>query len=142
MSWLVLGHLVAVSAYAGFQWTVHVVVYPQLGGVPGPAFAAYEREHQRRVSRVVGPMFAAQLLTTAALLAARPAGLSLGPVVASAALLAVVVATTAVAAVPQHRTLSEGWHEPAYRALLRADRLRVVAATGNVGAALVLAAAG
>lgn len=137
---LVLGHLVAVSAYAGFQWTVHLVVYPQFGAVPRQAFAAYERSHQRRVTRVVGPLFAAQLLTTSALVVARPAGVPGGAVAVSAALLAVVLGTTAAAAVPAHRRLTDGWHEEAYRSLRRADAVRVLAATANVAAALWLAA--
>lgn len=137
---LVLAHLVAVSAYAGFQWTVQVVVYPQFGGVPAPAFGAYEEAHQRRVSRVVGPLFAAQLLTTGALLVARPPGVPPAPVVVSAVLLAVVLATTALGAVPQHRRLSAGWDAAAHRSLLRADAVRVAAATANVATVVVLAA--
>lgn len=139
MSLLVLGHLVAVSAYAGFQWTVHLVVYPQFTGVPGSAFVAYEDAHQRRLSRVVGPLFAAQLLTTAALAVTRPPGAPVGLVIAAAALLGAVLVTTAVVAVPQHRRLSAGWHEPSYRRLLRADAVRVAAASANVVVAFVLA---
>ena len=33
-------YLVTVSVYAGFQWTVRIVVYPALADVPAPAFVA------------------------------------------------------------------------------------------------------
>jgi len=51
--------LTAAAAYAGFQWTVHVVVYRQFSAVPPAAFGEYERLHQRRISYVVGPLFVA-----------------------------------------------------------------------------------
>ncbi len=50
---LPLLHLALTAAYAGFQWTVRGVVYPQFDQVPAEAFAAYERRHQQRISRVV-----------------------------------------------------------------------------------------
>jgi hypothetical protein len=58
------------AAYAGFQWTVRVLVYPQFAQVPPDAFAGYGRSHQRRVTRVVGPLFVGQGATTPARLAA------------------------------------------------------------------------
>jgi hypothetical protein len=67
-------HLAVTAAYAGFQWTVRGVVYPQFDQVPAVAFGTYERRHQQRISRVVGPLFAGQLVTTAWLLVAPPTG--------------------------------------------------------------------
>ena len=72
MHWVVVLHLAAVSAYAGFQWTVRVVVYPQFAGVPAPSFAAYEAAHQRRLSLVVGPLFGAVAVTTSLSDSVRP----------------------------------------------------------------------
>ena len=136
---LLVAHLALTAAYAGFQWTVRAVVYPQFAGVPAAAFPAYERAHQRRVSRVVGPLFAGQALTTLWLLAARPAGTALLPVLAGAACLAVVLGVTAVLAVPLHRRLGEGWDARVHRRLLAVDTLRVVAATaGTLAAAWLL----
>ena len=136
---LLVAHLALTAAYAGFQWTVRAVVYPQFAGVPAAAFPAYERAHQRRVSRVVGPLFAGQAITTLWLLAARPAGTALLPVLAGAACLAVVLGVTAVLAVPLHRRLGEGWDADAHRRLLHADTARAVAATaGTLVAAWLL----
>jgi hypothetical protein len=54
VSVLLIVHLVLTAAYAGFQWTVQVLVYRQFPLVPPAAFAAYEAAHQRRVGFVVG----------------------------------------------------------------------------------------
>ena len=128
---LLVVHLVLVSAYAGFQWTVRGLVYPQFAEVPPGAFAGYERRHQQRVSRVVGPLFAGQGVTTLWLLLDRPAGVSWVWVLATAALLAAVLVVTALGAVPLHRRLDAGWDPAAHRSLLRVDGVRVAAASAN-----------
>ena len=141
---LLVVHLVLTAAYAGFQWTVRGLVYPQFAQVPPAAFPAYERAHQRRVSRVVGPLFAGQAGTTLWLLAARPGRVPLAPVLAGAACLALVLGVTAVLAVPLHRRLGQGWDAGVPRRLLRVDPVGAVAATaGTLAAAwLVLTAHG
>ena len=132
---LLVVHLVLVAAYAGFQWTVRGLVYPQFAQVPPAAFAAYERSHQRRVTRVVGPLFAGQGATTSALLIARPAGTPVVAVLAGAACLAVVLGVTGLLAVPLHRRLDRGWDPAAHGRLLRVDSVRVAAATAGTAAA-------
>ncbi len=129
-------HLALTAAYAGFQWTVRALVYPQFSLVPPAAFPAYERRHQQLVSRVVGPLFAGQGVTTTWLLADRPEGTPPTAVLAGAACLAVVLGVTALGAVPLHRRLEEAWDDAAHRRLLRVDSVRAVAATAGTGAAL------
>ena len=129
-------HLALTAGYAGFQWTVRGLVYPQFAEVPAEAFARYERRHQQRISRVVGPLFAGQLGTTAWLLATRPSV----PVLAGAACLAAVLLLTGLGAVPEHRRLSAGRDGAAFRRLLRVDTLRTVAATAGTAAAIWLVA--
>ncbi|MGY1605815.1 MULTISPECIES: DUF1772 domain-containing protein [unclassified Geodermatophilus] len=133
---LLVVHLALTAAYAGFQWTVRALVYPQFARVPPEAFPAYERAHQRLIAWVVGPLFAGQAVTTLWLLAARPAGTPLLPVLASGGCLALVLAVTALVAVPLHRQLAAGWDAGVHRRLCHADTVRVVAATaGTVAAA-------
>lgn len=131
-------HLSLTAAYAGFQWTVRALVYPQFAEVPSTAFPAYERRHQQRISRVVGPLFVGQGVTTLWLLADRPAGTPLVVVLLSAAWLAVVLGTTGLLAVPLHRRLAEGWDAAAHRRLLRVDTVRLGAACGAAATALWL----
>jgi hypothetical protein len=132
---LLVVNLVLSAAYAGFQWTVRFLVYPQFARVPADAFAAYERSHQRLVTRMVGPLFAGEGITTLLLLTIRPAGVPLLPVLAGAACLAVVLGVTAFLAVPLHRRLDVGWDPSAHRRLLRVDGVRVAAATAATACA-------
>ena len=113
------------------------LVYPQFALVPPGVFPAYERRHQQRVARVVGPLFAGQGVTTLWLLADRPEATPLAAVLAGAGCLAVVLAATALGAVPLHRRLGAAWDEAAFRWLLRVDSVRAVAATAGTAAALL-----
>jgi hypothetical protein len=133
-----VAHVASTSAYAGFQATVRLVVYPQMTGVPAPAFAAYEAAHTRRVSVVVGPLFAALAVTTSGLLAVpglRAAG------AAAAVLLAVLLGVTAFGAVPEHRRLGAGFDAAAHRRLLRWDAVRLVLAVAALVPAVSAVAA-
>ena len=129
-------HLMATSAYAGFQWTIRVVAYPQLADVPGQAFTTYLAAYQRRVTSLVGPLFAALVVTTGLVALDGDVG-AVGRALA-VLLLGVVLGATAFAAVPQHSRLSAGWDPAAHCRLLDADTVRVVAATLNAALALVL----
>ncbi len=129
-------HLVATSAYAGFQWTVRVVAYPLLALVRAEGFARYLDAYQRRVTYLVGPLFVALALTSAGL--ARDREVVFVGRFASVVLFAVILSVTAWGAVPQHRRLNRGWSSDAHRRLLRADTLRVAAATANAALAVLL----
>ena len=132
-----VAHVVSTSAYAGFQATVRLLVYPQMTGVPAPAFAAYEAAHTRRVSLVVGPLFAALAVTTAGLLAVP--GLRAAGAVA-AVLLAVLLGVTAFGAVPQHQRLGEGFDAAAHARLMRWDAVRLAVAVAALGPAVAAVA--
>ena len=101
--------LVATALYAGFQWTIRLVVYPQLAAAGRTDFVTYELAHQRRVSVAVGPLFVALLVTTAAIVWAPPAGTQVWAQVTAAVLLLVELGATWLLAVPEHRALSEGF---------------------------------
>ena len=139
MSALPVANLALVAAYAGFQWTIRALVYPQFALVPPAAFPAYERRHQQRVARVVGPLFAGQAVTTGWLLVTRTTS---APVLAGAACLAVILGATGLLAVPLHRRLDAGWDAAVHRRLLRVDTVRALAATGGTGAAVWLVLGG
>ncbi len=134
----VLAYLVATGLYAGFQLTVRLVVYPQMDGVPPPAFAAYEAAHQQRVTPLVGVLFAGLAATVLLLLLdgdlPRPAAW------AAAGLFGLLLAVTGLGAVPQHATLSGGFDAAAHGLLLRWDAVRVLIALAQLGVALWLAA--
>lgn len=134
-----LAHLVGTALYAGFQLTVRLVVYPQMTGVPGPAFAAYEAAHTRRVVVLVGPLFALLAGTVAALWLVD--GVPAAGAAAATAAFAALLAVTWLGAVPQHARLAAGFDAAAHRRLLRADTLRVVVAAVGLAVALGIALA-
>jgi hypothetical protein len=129
-------YLAATFAYAGFQWAIRVVVYPQLALVPAEAFGRYLETYQRRVTLLVGPLFGALVLTTLWVMVTDD--VPLAGRVAAVLLLGVVLGVTGLAAVPLHSTLSRGWDDGAHRRLLRVDEVRVAAATASAVLAVAL----
>jgi uncharacterized membrane protein len=127
-----LAFVLASALYAGFQWTVRIVVYPQMAKVPPDAFVAYERNHQRLVSIAVGPLFAALGLSSLALLVHRPAGVAESVPVLAVVGVAMLLAVTAFAAVSLHSRLGAGFDDRAHRRLLVVDAVRVVVALACV----------
>lgn len=126
----------ATAAYAGFQWTIRLVVYPQFAAVPRDAFVRYEARHQALLTGTVGPLF---VLDAAACVAAFVAG-PRWPAVVAGACLATILGLTAFGAVPQHRALSTGFDPAVHRRLLRVDTARLFVALAAVAAAVWFAA--
>ena len=123
--------------YAGFQWTIRVVVYPQFATVSADTFVRYEREHQRRVTIAVGPLFAFFGLSAVAAVVREPGPASF--VVAGCYLL--ILAATGFGAVSQHRRLTAGFDAAAHRRLLLVDSGRLVLAVSALAVAVIHALA-
>lgn len=115
-----------------------MLVYPQLAAIgrtaPG-TFTDHEARHSTRTAVVVGPLFAALVGATAWLVVTDPSSLL---VWAAAACTAVVLAVTALAAVPQHDRLLRGFDPAVMGRLQRVDAIRTVAALAQVAIAVVL----
>ncbi len=138
---LLLVHLTATAVLAGLVWVVQLVVYPSFLLVgASPAWPAVHAAHTRAVVLAVGPPWAVQGLTVAALLLRDgPSPLRL---LTGALALATVVVTVAVS-VPLHTRLGEAYDETAARRLVSTNWLRTAAWTAGTvcAAALVLQAA-
>jgi hypothetical protein len=134
---LLLVHLTATAALAGLVWVVQLVVYPSFLLVGrSPAWPALHAAHTRAVGLAVGPPWAVQGVTVAALLVRDGASplLLLTGVLA----LATVVVTVAVS-VPLHTRLGEAYDEAAAQRLVSTNWLRTAAWTaGTVCAALLV----
>lgn len=138
MSLTAVAFLVASSLYAGFQWTIRVVVYPQFARVGAVDFPDYERAHQRLVSVAVGPLFAALVASAVAVTLHPPAASSrLLPGVGLASV-ASILGLTALAAVPLHGRLEHGFDPSLHRRLLGVDALRLVAALAATATAVAI----
>lgn len=140
MSLTVLCFVVASSLYTGFQWTIRVVVYPQFNNVPPADFVAYEQSHQQRVAVAVGPLFAALVLCSAAMLVRPPQQGQPWVPILLAVLVALLLGVTAFSAVPLHRRLSTGFDVDAHRRLLQVDAVRLLIAVAATGLSIWLLA--
>ena len=136
MSLVFLAHLLATLAMLGVIWTVQVVHYPLFAGVGEAGWAAYEAAHQSRITAVVGPLMVLELATAVWLVLDRPAALPAWAVVAGAALVGVIWASTAFVQVPLHAALGGAFDGDAHARLVATNWVRTAAWTAR--GALVL----
>ena len=102
---LLLLHMAVTWALVGLIWTIQLVQYPAFALVGGTEFAAFHEHHSGRITWIVGPLMACELLSGLALLWDRPSGLSVTLLGTGLLLIAVNWAWTAFVAVPLHRRL-------------------------------------
>ena len=132
--WLI-AVVAATALHAGFQLTVTVVVYPALASVPAADWSPAHDAHPRRIAPLVGLVYGAALVASVGAALVTP---SAGTVVALTGTLAALLVTAASAA-PTHGRLGRGRDDALVRTLLRADRLRALAAVVALAGALVAA---
>lgn len=129
--------LVAASAlHAGFQLAVSTLVYPALADEAPDRFAAAHDAHARRVTPLVGLVYAGVIASAATALARSQRD---GPRVATTAALtaqAVALGTTAAVAAPLHGRLGRRRTDRDLRRLRRADLVRTLAAVAGLAAAV------
>lgn len=125
--------LAATAVHLGFQATVTVLVYPALARVPPAQWAEAHRAHSRAITPVV-------VVVYGSLLAAGAWALWQGPTTGTwltLAATAVAMLVTALVAAPAHARLGVAHDPKRLRQLLRADRLRTVAAALALLAAFI-----
>ncbi len=127
MSGLLLVNAAATWLMLGVILVVQVVHYPLFARVGRDGFAAYEQAHGRRITWVVLPPMAVELVTAVALVWRPVAELSAAQAWAGLGLVGVIWASTAFLQVPAHSRLSQGFSEAAYRRLVRSNWIRTVA---------------
>ena len=127
----------ATCLHAGFQLTVTLLVYPALARVGAAGFARAHDLHSRGIVPLVGLVYSLVVVAALGTVVTRPTSLLAW---AAGAASAVALGTTAVRAAPLHGRLGQHGPEPALlRSLLRADRVRTVAAVLAVVPAVALA---
>ena len=140
VSGVLLTNLAATLLMTGVIWTVQVVHYPLFAGVGADVWPAYEAAHQSRITVVVGPLMVAELATAVWLVLDRPPGVPAWAVVAGAALVGVVWASTAFVQVPLHAALGAAFDADAHRQLVATNWVRTAAWTLRGGLVLWMAA--
>lgn len=132
-----LVHLLATLAMLGVIWVVQLVHYPLFAGVGMEGFAAYEADHQARITWIVGPLMLLELASAVALAAGlRPEGVPLWMPLAGLGLLGVIWLSTAFLQVPLHTTLGGGFDADAHTRLVATNWVRTVAWSLRAGLAL------
>lgn len=126
--------LVVVNAAAtlymmGLIWVVQVVHYPLFDRVGRAVFAAYESDHTRLITLIVGPPMLIEAATSAVLALAPPRGVSGALLMVAFLLVLVAWGVTALFSVPSHGKLARGFDEYAHRSLVRTNWLRTAAWT-------------
>lgn len=139
---LVTAHLLSTVAMLGLIWFVQVVHYPLFAAVGEDRFVAYELDHTRRTSWVVGPFMAVEGVTALALFAA-PVGDTRLLAFVGLVLLAVVHASTLLLQVPAHRRLSAAADPEVMSRLVATNWVRTIgwSARAVVASAILLGAA-
>jgi uncharacterized membrane protein len=114
---------------AGSIWTMQILNYPLLAKVGPDSFVDYERAHNQRFIRVVGPGVLAAVVATILLLADKPASLGwTGPVI-SGVLLVIVLISTAVYQGKAHGKLTSGYNADTVAGLVKTNWIRTGAWT-------------
>jgi hypothetical protein len=127
MDAILLLHAAATLFLCGLIWTIQTVHYPLFASVGRGSFAAYEQQHQSRVSWIVAPMMILELGTGIVLLAGASGSGPRFQFALGFALIAIIWVSTGLQAVPRHRELSLGFDARAHRGLLRANWNRTIA---------------
>jgi len=103
---VLIANLVASCVMTGVIWFVQHVHYPLLAQVEMGQAVAVAEEHQRRTGHVVALPMAVEGLTTLALLAQQPSGVSWFLPWIGAVLLAVALGCTVFLSVPLHAKMA------------------------------------
>lgn len=130
---LIAAHAAATFWMTGIIWFVQVVHYPLFAGLGGPAFAAYERAHLRRVVPLAAPLMIVELATGLLLAWRPPAAVADWQIWLNAGLLALIWISTAFLQLPAHARLRRGFDPPTHRRLVRSNWIRTVAWTIRSG---------
>lgn len=141
---VILGaHAGATVCMVGVIWTCQLVHYPMMSLVPAERFIAYEAEHMRRISWIVGPAMVAELGCAVWLAVRVPAGVGGLAAWGMLGALAVIWLSTAALQGPMHGRLARGYDAGLIARLVATNWVRTVAWTARgVGAVWMLAVSG
>jgi hypothetical protein len=127
------GHVVATWYMTGLIWYVQAVHYPLMKWVPEERYVAFQLQHVKRTSWVVGPPMLLESFTAVALLYVRPALLPELWAWWNFGLLMVVWISTAALQVPCHQRLTSGFDAAAHSRLVLTNWIRTLIWSGRAG---------
>jgi hypothetical protein len=122
----------------GVIWVIQLVHYPLMRRVPAAAFGAYEAEHQRRISRVVGPLMLAEGLSVLAVFFLRPSCISFTMALTGGLVEAVAIGVTAFVSAPMHGRMAASGQPLLLDRLIATNWIRTMAWTARAGLAIAM----
>ena len=138
MDALLLTHAAATWALFGLIWVVQLVQYPGFLLLSGKELGTYHDHHCARITWVVAPLMAAELLTGLALLLEPPAGVTSLSLGFGLGLIAVNWLATGLVSIPLHNRVPRASTD-ARRRLVTTNWIRTVAWSLRGGIALAIA---
>lgn len=124
---MVILHTASTLVMTGLIWFVQIVHYPLFALVGDERFAAYERQHQRRTTWIVGPAMSLETGSAIALvILTRGMGTAAAMSWIGAGLLAIIWCSTAMVQVPCHRRLARSFDASVASHLVRTNWLRTL----------------
>ncbi len=129
MKTLLLVQFASTWFMVGLIWLVQWVHYPLFAEVGEEPFPRYSELHQFRITFIVGPVMAAELITALVLAWFPPTADTAFGLRVALALLVVVWLSTALLQVPQHGRLAGGFDLAKIQSLVTWNWIRTVAWT-------------
>ena len=124
--WIFLINLVSTWYLVGLIWMVQAVHYNLFDRVGESQFPAYEADHSRLITPIVGPPMLFEIVTAGLLLVSAPAGVPRWAIVAGLAAVVGIWLSTAFIQVPCHNRLMNGFNEADYKRLVHSNWIRTV----------------
>ncbi len=137
---VLIAQVVGSGGMFGVIWVIQLVHYPLMRKVPVEAFRAFEEEHQRRITTVVGPLMALEGLSVLAVFFLRPTCLSFAIVLAGGLVEAVAIGTTAFVSAPMHGRMAASGRPDLLDRLITTNWIRTAAWTARAGLAIAMLA--
>ncbi|MGB7323475.1 MAG: hypothetical protein WBD31_01295 [Rubripirellula sp.] len=110
----------------GLIWMVQIVHYNLFDRVGAGGFAAYETDHSRLITPIVGPPMLVEIVTAGLLITMSPVGFPRWAAVLGFAMVVLIWLSTAFIQVPCHSQLASGFDVDVYRRLVHSNWIRTV----------------
>lgn len=110
----------------GLIWMVQIVHYNMFDRVGREGFAAYEADHSRLITPIVGIPMLIEIATAAWLVMQPPVGFPRSWMIAGLILVGLIWLSTAFIQVPCHNRLAQGFDQSTYERLVQTNWIRTV----------------
>lgn len=119
-------NLVATWYMVGLIWMVQIVHYKLFNQVGAEEFVAYENDHSRLITPIVGIPMLVEIVTAGLLVAMAPTGFPRWAAIAGVVMVIGIWASTALIQVPCHARLAEGFDMATYQRLVTSNWIRTI----------------